>query len=241
MDIKLTKEVADILNASTYEGSLLRLPQGKLDTKFYREVNKVIELAGGKWKSGKTQAHVFPGNAQEAMQPILTSGSAIDKKKLRQAFYTPEAVADEIALLAEVHGKRVLEPSAGDGNLVKACRKFGASIIHCIELEPACEDALKAARADSVMIADFLQTLPTPRQVLYDLVIMNPPFTKGQYLKHIRHAMQWLKAGGKLFSVVPANEELSQHEAFRVKEFPAGTFKESGTMICTRLISIEAR
>lgn len=236
--VKLTPEVADILGRSTIEGNLLKLPTERLDPKLYAQVNKALVTAGGKWKGGKVQAHVFPGDARAALGMALETGVVVDQKKVRQAFYTPQEIADEVALIAEVGGMRVLEPSAGDGSLVEACRKFGAEEINAIELEPKCHETLKV-KADAVTIADFLSVAP---DAIYDRVVMNPPFTKGQYLKHVRHAAKWLKPGGKLYAIVPAAfcPKLADIGAETIKHFEAGAFKKSGTSVSTRLISIAA-
>lgn len=235
--IKLTPEVADILSRSTITGNQLQLPPALLDPKLYAQVNKAIVTAGGKWKSGKVRAHVFPGDAREALGMALETGVVIDTKKVRQAFYTPQVVADEVAMIAGVEGMRVLEPSAGDGALVDACRKFGAREVECIEMEPKCRESLEA-KADGVKIADFLAEKPS---AVYDLVVMNPPFAKGQDVKHVSHAVKWLKPGGKLYAIVPAKDcpKLAGLGARTVKEFAAGSFKESGTSVATRLITIE--
>lgn len=235
--VKLTPEVTNILQRSTIDGNLLRLPPERLDRKLYQDVNKALVAAGGKWQGGKTQAHVFNDDPREALGLALENGTVVDKKKVRQAYYTPQIVADEVALLAGVSGKKVLEPSAGDGALVDACVKFGASEVHCIELEPKCREPLQQ-KANSVHIGDFL-TFDSPQEK-FDIVLMNPPFTKGQDVKHVTHAVSWLKPGGKLFSIVPDKDcpKLKALGAETVKRFPAGAFKESGTSVATRLISI---
>jgi 16S rRNA G1207 methylase RsmC len=71
---------------------------------------------------------------------------------------------------------------------------------------------------------------------------MNPPFAKGQDYKHVGHAVKWLKPGGKLFAIVPAKDcpKMEGLGARTVREFAAGAFKESGTSVATRLITIEA-
>jgi predicted RNA methylase len=239
-DVKLTPEVADILSQSTIEGNTLKLPPARLDPKLYAQVNKAIVAAGGKWKSGKVSAHVFDGDAREALGMALEHGVVIDAKKARQAFYTPQTVADEVALFAEVGGKRVLEPSAGDGALAKACLKFGASAVDCIEKDESCRKELSTIKG-SLLITDFLLVSPTIEFSSYDRIVMNPPFTKGQDLKHVTHAKKWLAPGGKLFAILPDKEcpKFAAIGALTVKRFPAGAFKESGTNVATRLIVIE--
>lgn len=236
--IKLTPEVAEIISKSTIEGNALKLPPVRLERKMYEAVNKAITTAGGKWKGGKTQAHVFDSDPREALGLALQTGVVVDQKKVRQAFFTPQSIADEVAIIAEVQGMRVLEPSAGEGALVDACRKFGARKVECIEMEPKCRETLES-KADAVRIADFLTQMPRAN---YDRVVMNPPFTKGQYLKHVNHALKWLKPGGKLYAIVPANDcpKLAALGARTIRDFESGSFKESGTSVATRLIAIES-
>ena len=70
---------------------------------------------------------------------------------------------------------------------------------------------------------------------------MNPPFTKGQYHKHVSRAKEWLSPEGELFAIVAANNcaKLAALSAVTVAESPAGSFKESGTNVATRLVRIE--
>lgn len=134
-------------------------------------------------------------------------------------------------------GARVLEPSAGAGALAQACFRWGAARVDSVELEPSCEEQLMMLGCH-VVIADFLALDPRPH---FDSVVMNPPFSKGQNVKHITRALEWLSPGGSLFSIVPAsdNPKLAALGAQDVKEFPAGAFKESGTSIATKLIAID--
>ena len=81
-----------------------------------------------------------------------------------------------------------------------------------------------------------------------DKIIMNPPFSKQQDVKHILHAWGCLKDGGILVSIVsesPFFRENSLSKSFRewidenkveVYNLDSGAFKESGTMVKTRMI-----
>jgi len=232
--IKLSPEVTDVLSRSTITENLLILPPGHLA--FYAKVKKAIETAGGKWQTNK-QGFVFDSDPRARLGLALASGTVVDEKKNRQAFYTPQAVADEVAILAEVGGYLVLEPSAGEGALAKACLRAGAGGVHCIEIEETCLSSLKSIDRATVEIGDFLKM--NGGQV--KRIVMNPPFTKGQDLKHVTHAKKWLTPGGKLFAIVPDKEcpKFAAIGAITVKRFPAGAFKESGTSVATRLICIE--
>lgn len=233
----LCPQVTEILSQSTITATLLVLPPGQLERKLYEKVAKVIQLAGGKWNRSKA-GFIFPSDPRAKLGLALESGAIVDEKKLRQAFYTPAAIADEVVLAAEVAGCHVLEPSAGDGALAAACRKFGARQVDCIELEESCRTKLIPHRG-RVTIGDFLKQTPYQQ---FERIVMNPPFTKGQAYKHVAHALKWLQPDGRLFAIVPNNNcpKLEAIGAETVLTFPAGSFKESGTMVETRLIEIAA-
>jgi predicted RNA methylase len=233
--VTLTPDVLDIIGRSEVSANRVALPPGQLDRKMYLSVKKALEAAGGKWKTN-VQAFVFDGDPRSKLGLAIESGVVIDEKKVRQAFYTPQIIAERVVMWANVSGCKVLEPSAGDGALIDDCYEVGNVQVDAIELEPSCRGALEA-KAASVRIGDFLSMTPEP---IYDRVVMNPPFTKGQDLKHITHALKWLKPGGELYSIVPDKDcpKLAKLGAETVERFAAGAFKSSGTNVATRLISI---
>lgn len=235
----LSPEVTDLLSRANITEKLSVLPAGQLDRKLYEQVAKVIKLAGGVGKTNR-KGFVFDSDPRAKLGLALETGVAIDTKKLRQAFYTPQVIAEELALLADVVGLRVLEPSAGSGALLAACLKFGASSVDCIELEETCKSQLVEAGACGVTIGDFLTMEPRP---VYDRVVMNPPFTRSQDAKHVTHALKWLKPGGYLYAIVMDREHATFIElgARTVKRLMPGAFKESGTNIATRIIQVRQR
>jgi hypothetical protein len=93
---------------------------------------------------------------------------------------------------------------------------------------------------------DFLKSAPDR----YNRIIANPPFSGNQDIDHIRHMYRHLSSGGILVSVASNHwrecnnkretefrEWLSEKDA-EIIEIPAGTFKESGTMISACIIRI---
>ena len=64
-------------------------------------------------------------------------------------------IAEEVALIAVVEGKRMLGPSAGSGALADVCLKFVARQVDCVELEKFCRARLVGA-GKVVMIAYFV-------------------------------------------------------------------------------------
>ena len=82
----------------------------------------------------------------------------------------------------------------------------------------------------------------------YDRVIMNPPFSHGRWYKHVLHAYKFLKPGGRLVAIIPngaINQKYQEEWNAMMRGFvneiplPKGTFKESGTMIETRILVVE--
>jgi hypothetical protein len=80
-------------------------------------------------------------------------------------------------------GLRVLEPSAGKGNLVRALRDAGAEVT-AIELDPVRAEALGCQCVDFLEYAAKLG--PGDH---FDVCVMNPPYEKDQDLAHILAAL----------------------------------------------------
>lgn len=176
------------------------------------------------------------------------------KLKSTQAFFTVDEVCEKLLghLAADftlAPGMRVLEPEAGDGNLVEWLRGPGMEV-YAIELDRENCDRLVQRHRMSVLCADFLGIEPDYFGFLFDAVVMNPPFSNGQDMTHVMHAFRFLAPGGTLLAVIsPAFKTLSTKAAthFRafvgehggiLEELPKGTFKESGTMVSTVIIRL---
>lgn len=98
---------------------------------------------------------------------------------------TPPRLADRIVAWAGlVDGERIVEPSAGDGALVRAVTRHehGPSPTHitAVELRAEREPELLAAGADDVVIGDWPTVAATwamRDRPSFDLAIANPPFS----------------------------------------------------------------
>jgi len=256
--VKLTPEVRAILERSTITSSTLTLPQ-QLPPKLYQAVMKVIKNCGGEWRRGP-QCHVFGGDPRAKLGLTLATGVSVDEKKQFQFFPTPPGLANIIAIRAHVRGCSVLEPSAGHGALVKACIAEGANRVAMVELNqenyPYLNAAAKATQGQAaccIHIADFLTLTPANAPIghrcQFERIVMNPPFTKGQDLKHIAHAVtHWLRPGGELVAVMlpHTNDDISAALgdaddlcSWTTEDIDAGAFKASGTNIRTQLLLLE--
>lgn len=239
---KLTPEVTDILNRSNITGNVLILPPGQLKRKLYESVNAALVNAGGKWNRS-AKGHVFASDPRAKLGLMLETGVSEDTKKTNQAFYTPAALARRVVLMASVEGKRVLEPSAGEGALADACREAGAEQVVCVELAGESCKVLKSKGYIAIK-DDFLSISPV--NYFSDRVVMNPPFSNRQDLKHVRHAMKFLKPGGRLVAIMQGNRTVNDIRKFvgdevsiLIERLDAGEFKESGTNIVAQIVTID--
>lgn len=161
-----------------------------------------------------------------------------------QLFPTPAGVVERMMELAEVRpGMRVLEPSAGTGNIVKALptvRPDGEVV--AVEISSSLLYLLEPY-ADEIVCGDFLQQNGNLGK--FDRVLMNPPFENGADIKHIKHAVGFLKPGGRLVAVCAGGSRQREQLGALVEQYggewedlPEGTFKEQGTGVRTVLISL---
>ena len=240
-NVTLTSEVQDVLEQATIEGNVLKL-NGQLDRGLYEQVNKALAAAGGKWDR-KSKGHVFSGDPRQKLGLMLETGVAVDEKKLFQAFYTPAEVARLVVRMVSVEGKTVLEPSAGQGALAQACKDEGAAKVECYEINPV-DVAILRDKGFATLQQDFLTVIPPV--VGFDRVVMNPPFTRGTDVKHVAHALKFVRPGGALVAIMAGNQD---REPFRrlvdglkhsVTMLPDGTFTESGTNVKTMVLLVQA-
>ena len=180
--MKIDKSVVEVLKTSEIDGSLLRLP-GQLERKLYERVSKVLKAIGGKWSSAK-KAFVFKEDVGDLVTSIADSGEFVPARQTFQFFPTPEALAREIVEIAGIRdGERTLEPSAGQGNIAR----FMPSP-DCVELDPKNRVILEE-QGFRVVGDDFMTFEPSEP---YDVVVMNPPFCKGQDARHILKAVSMM-------------------------------------------------
>jgi predicted RNA methylase len=248
--MKVDEDALRILDAGRTEGALFFLGSEPLSRDRYVKVNKVLELAGGKWDR-KAKAHVFPGDAAEALDAVILTGEITDTKKEFQFFETPAPVVNRILREAGLdQTSRVLEPSAGNGAIALRAAETAAEVV-CIELNDVCVKALKGLAVPNMIVhhsGDFLEVEPL---ATFSHVLMNPPFSKGQDARHILQAFRWLAPGGRLVSVASPGVRFRKDRVYqelreliarfdgKVEELPEGSFSSSGTNVNTILITLD--
>jgi predicted RNA methylase len=254
--LKIKDDVMRVLaGAEVNDRNLYLGPPGSLDRKLYTDTNKVLEAIGGKW-SRTAGAHVFSEPVADVLDPILLTGEYSRTKQDFGQFDTPPEVVARVMELSEIENygtpPMVLEPSAGLGNIAIAAIAAGGRV-STVEIDGKRCAALRAAGVNAVNQADFLTMQPS-EGFMFDLVLMNPPFTGQADIDHVTHALKFVKPGGRLVAVMSAAvlyrdntktrrfRELIEEQPTGVwEELDAGAFKESGTMVRACIVAVDVR
>lgn len=207
-------------------------------------------------KSGFNRLHTLrmennaAGYAMQEMRPRFDrlaqrheNGTAPRAVVVYQLFQTPEPIAAQLVSLLELKPQaRVLEPSAGLGRLLDALKPFDLSEVVAVEQAADCARELFQQDRPNLKIKqrDFLTVTPAELG-LFDAVAMNPPFHMRSDIKHILHALTFLKPGGRLAAICmdgPARTEQLKPLADHWIPLPANSFKSSGTGVNAVLLTI---
>ncbi len=191
----------------------------------------------------------------EALKAAKANGPVVKVVSANQLFPTPMPLARKLVELAGLmSGRRVLEPSAGTGNLVRAiagnAMGFDCCKIVAVEQSPALVESLMEMRNRTVYANeetfrivqnDFLEC--TPEELgLFDAVVMNPPFENGADIRHIQHALTFLKPGGVLAAICangPRQQATLQAIAEHWEDLPEGSFAAQGTNVRTAMLVLK--
>lgn len=160
-----------------------------------------------------------------------------------QLFQTPATLAARlVASLNLQPGARVLEPSAGLGRILDALTPFETSEVVAVEMAAACAEQLFKRESITLRQRDFMSCLPGELGT-FDAIAMNPPFTMRSDIRHILHAVKFLRPGGTLAALcmdTQHREDALRHLSATWEKIPAGTFRAEGTDVPTVLLTIKA-
>lgn len=245
-----TKQMSKVLKDCTIEGNVVKLPNTQLDRQEYLEVKKALELIGGKWKGGKISGFVFATDPTDLLNQVANGGKRNLKKEF-QFFATPEKLANELVHLADLKNHdTILEPSAGQGAIIKAINQVCDCVPDCYELMDTNVLILnKSGLRFNLVGGDFLKGGGVYK--VYTKIIANPPFTKNQDIDHLKKMYDMLARGGRLVCITSeswVNGSQKKQVAFRdwlnwanadVIDIEKGAFKESGTMVGGKIVVID--
>ena len=228
------------------EAYIKQLP-AQLERKSYEAVNKVLELLGGKWKRS-AQGHSFEDDPAVVVANALEAGTVEDAVKKYQFYPTPAPVAKLMVEAAQIEpGHLLLEPSAGTGSILEHLPEE-VQVTLC-EANPDMAKALEA-KGWPIHKGDFLDYHSGP---VFDRIVANPPFSRGQDVAHVSHMLDCLKEGGRMVAIMSAGISFRQDRAtaallermekeckdFSITPLDAGAFRESGTMVNAVMVVVQ--
>lgn len=170
--------------------------------------------------------------------------------KIPGFFPTPYNLAAElISHVVAGYEARVLEPGAGSGTFAQAIKDAGYENLYCCERNYRLYGLLQKKGFN--MIGRDVYDLPPHEK--FDLIVMNPPFEKGEDMKQVRYLFEThLKPNGSLLAILgegafQGSSKLHRdfHEwrsEFTVacEKNPDKSFLESGTGVATRFLILES-
>lgn len=232
-DKPLTQDERQLIYGSKLRMEDFELPRLGLEVRTFQNGNAHVYFNKRALQVVSEALHEFYGDvlpdaSEKGERPASTAVS-----KDLQFYRTPKAVIERVLDRVQIpRGALVLEPSCGDGAIMDAITARGFEC-HGVEYD-ACRAATAKQKGHAVHVGNFLGTAPEKK---YDAVIMNPPFYGKHYVKHIEHAKRFLKDGGVLVSILPANAWY-KHKLIKGQwhDLPIGSFRESGTNVNTGFI-----
>lgn len=161
--------------------------------------NVLISLGGVKLSINAYSWFEFDYDPTTALEDIQLSG-ALPDQKTHQFYPTTGELAAQLLDEADIReGETCLEPSAGMGGLADLMPKAQTT---CVEISPLHCRVLEA-KGHNVIETDFLQWAQETAQ-RFDVVVMNPPFSAGRAVAHLKAAAALVKNGGRLAAILPA-------------------------------------
>jgi hypothetical protein len=164
-------------------------------------------------------------------------------------FPTPKQICQELINHAYLEqGMKILEPSAGKGDIAQAIKEaFDADLDVC-EINYNLGKILTLKGFNLIAQDCFDLTEP-----VYDRIIANPPFGSGQELDHVYHYYNLLVEGGLMVVILPESIEFNSRNVYKTfrewlqdkcrlnEPLPDGAFLKSDhpTGVKTRILVIE--
>lgn len=255
--MKIPNEILEVLFNWKQELNKFYLWEQQLDRKIYLKTSEILETIGFKWNK-KEKCHIYEWEDYEFIDSIFREMFASweittikEEIKKYQFFPTPEKIVDLLVDLAEIKEEDlILEPSAWTWNIVKWITKKQTSChIYINELDINKIPLLYELKEENLYIQQItnLDFLEFDWYNNYSKIIMNPPFSQNNAIKHILKAYSLLTRWWMLVSICPSNILTKEYKSLteelnnlnpEVIELEEWSFKESWTMINTIILKL---
>jgi len=221
----------------------LRVERDVMDAEEIRRETERLRLGNAARAAREAKAAPFRALEAAAMAGVTVVSAP-------QLFPTPRALARRLVEVADIEdGARVLEPSAGTGVLVEEIRSVSGftAEVTAVEINRTLADALGRINGGGICVAihcrDFTEMEPSDLGD-FDRIVMNPPFERGADVRHIKHALRFIRPGGRLVAVCAASrrevlEPLALESGGTWEDLPDGTFSEQGTNVRVAMVVID--
>lgn len=243
-------DLSQMLELMTLCGDRIELPSDvSFSSKSYAALKSAVTKAGGSYRNSG-----FDFDNEATAQNTLTrliAGECINIKKSLQFYPTTEVAGERLLRGVNLTGKVVFEPSAGDGFLVEQAYLAGAAEVLCAEIYEKFHPAVE--QSGGRLIGTDVFQLSSASLSDVDVVLMNPPFSGGQDIKHVRHVLGLIPDQAEVHAIISASvlhNSSKVYDSFRsfltekdieLEEMEAGTFKDSGTMTRSCIVRIPPR
>lgn len=196
-----------------------------------QDVATVLERIGGT-KNGYSH-WLFDYDVSAVLSTMYRTGG-LPEQRTYQFYPTPESIADVVIEMADVGPEHtVLEPSAGQGGL--ADKLPFREKVTCIEISQLHCDILRAKGYQKVRCLDFLvANRDWVSRETYDRIVLNPPFSDGRAVAHLKHAASMLNNDGILVAVLPASlkgKDIVDGMHHEWSETFTGEFEDTGVSV----------
>lgn len=194
-----------------------------------KAVVKALTTLGGNYQTqGSGFVFGFDYDCRSAVHEVIKSGMCRSPADTGGYVPTPDDLAEDLTteplsdLARMPAGSRVLEPSAGDGQLVRAILDANDEI-QVVAVEPNNKRAAlvgdHGGRVTVIHTTFEAYAAGEGRGERFDAVVMNPPFAvPGQqsvWIDHVLLAWNMLEPGGRLVAVVPSGLTFREDQRHR--------------------------
>lgn len=187
--------LSDLVRRGTGRKFPIRYEWRDLDKHLKQRAVDIMISLGAIYSPG--ECFEFSYDASDVLNAVLASGVVPDEKA-HQYYPTPSEIAIKAVEEAQISDTdRVLEPSAGQGNIAKYLPESAT----CVEVDPL-HCAILRAKGFNPVEEDFLKYQASEA---FDRIVMNPPYSQGRWERHLEKAAGMLKPGGILTAILPAS------------------------------------